>query len=134
VDLESLPLQHLVRQLAAHGSQLVRKELELARIEWRQDFTRQAGRLLLVGAIGLTASAALLVLCIAGVAGLGVAMGGNYWASALIIGGALAALAAASALSLRTRGRARTLPHTRRELSAIKEDLTWASPTTTATP
>jgi len=131
-DLEALTLQQLLRQIATSGAGLVRKELELARIESRKDVAKQASRLLLIGAIGLAGSAALLLLCAAGVAALGEALGGQYWASALIIGGALAVSATLAAVGVWVQGRPRPLPHTRRKLRAIKQELTWTSPTTAA--
>jgi hypothetical protein len=132
VALESLTFKQLLRQIVADGSHLARKELELARIESRRDFARQGTRLLLIGAIGLCGCAALLLLCAAGVAALGAALGDRYWAGALIIGGALALLAALTAVGVWVQGRPKPLGHTRRELRAIKQELTWANPTTAA--
>jgi hypothetical protein len=100
-DPRNQSLPELISSLSEQVSKLVRAELALARAELFAN-ARQAilgGGLLAAAAfVGLTA---WLVMVAAAVAG--IAEGLPVWAGALIIGGALAALAAALALLGRAR-------------------------------
>jgi hypothetical protein len=100
-DLRSQSLPELISSLTGQISRLVRAELALARAELFASGRQAAlGGGLLTGAavVGFTAWLAMVAAAIAGIA-----EGLPVWASALIIGGALAALAGLLALIGRAR-------------------------------
>lgn len=102
-DLRNQSLPELISSLTEQMSRLVRAELALARAELFAN-ARQAilgGGLLSAAALmGLTAWLAMVAAAVAGIA-----EGLPVWASALIVGGALAALA--GVLAMLGRGRLR---------------------------
>ena len=116
----------LLTQVLSHLSNLVRKEVDLARAEMQQNAKKAAGGVgLLVGAVVL-ALVALNVLAAALVAALtemGLAAG---WA-ALIVGGAIALIAVifavigAKALSATSLAPTRTMTNVRPDTQAVKE-------------
>jgi uncharacterized membrane protein YqjE len=107
---------HLVDQSRA----LVKKELELARVELRADIKRELAMAQSMGVACLCALAAFGLLLSAAVFGIGTAL--PLWAAALIVGGVMLAAGALAALigwKLRVQ---HPLDHTQRSL---KEDIQW---------
>jgi uncharacterized membrane protein YqjE len=79
-------IRDLLRQLADDGSSLVRSEIDLAKVE-----LKESGRHFALDGIKIVAAASiawigLLAVIAAAIIGLGVALDGMYWLSALIVG------------------------------------------------
>lgn len=117
--------RELAAQAAVQGAGLLGQELALAKAELLAR-ARQAGAgVTMLAVAGLLGGSAWLILLAAAVAGVAVAL--PVWASALILGGALAALAGSIAL-FAIRRLARTKPplplttdSVRRDVAEIKE-------------
>lgn len=119
-DLRSQSLPELMSSFTEQASRLVRAELALARAELFAS-ARQAvlgGGLLSAAAVA--ALTAWLAMVAAGVAG--IATGLPVWASALIVGGALGALAAVLALIGRAR-LARSMPPLPMTAETVRSEL-----------
>jgi hypothetical protein len=113
----------LVEELFANASLLIKRQLKLAELESKQQLTRGKTMARLLGAGGLFAYAAALMLLVAAALGLGVALGDRFWAGALLVGGALLVIAAVlGGIGWHKRVRA-PLGRTRRELG---KEVTWA--------
>lgn len=85
-ELHEESIGNLVRELARDTGQLVRQEIELAKLELKQSVrTAMVDSMKLGVAFGL-AIVGGLCLIIALILGLGRALGGAYWAGALITG------------------------------------------------
>jgi hypothetical protein len=113
----------LVKELTASASLLLRRQLKLVSLEARRELTRGLTMAELVGSGGLIGIVGVLLLVVAAVIGLGVALHGCYWASALIVAAPL--LAAAGLLGgLGWHKRLATpLPRSRAEL---QKEVSWA--------
>jgi hypothetical protein len=79
-------MRDLLRQLANDGRALVRDEITLAKVEMKtaakqsaRDSLQLVAALAIVGIGGLALTAAAII-------GIGIALGGLYWAAALIVG------------------------------------------------
>jgi hypothetical protein len=119
-DLKSLPLSALAARLAEQLNRLVRYELALARAEL---FARGRQAVLGGGLFAMAAITALggfLVLTAAAVAGIAEAL--PAWAAALIVGGAVLALAGLLVLAGRAR-LARAAPPLSLTAASIRRDL-----------
>lgn len=107
----------LVSVAARDISQLVRYELDLAKIELKDDVKRVAigGALMAIG--GFAAGLILMVLCFAYAYGLNAAFGWPLWGSFLVVFGTLAVLTALSMfIGLRLMRKMTGLSKTRRSL------------------
>jgi Flp pilus assembly protein TadB len=122
-DLRERPLGDLVKQLADQTSTLVKKEIDLAKAEVKQQ-AQEAGK-----GVGMLVGGAVVALLGAGtlVAFLVMLLDGVLanWLAALIVGVVLVALAAALALAGRNRLRQAT-PPAQQTVETVKEDVQWA--------
>ena len=119
--LQSAPTGELFGTLFRQGSELLRKELELARAEIGE--TVKATMQLTMGMVmaGVFALVALATLCAAAVLGLSNAM--EPWMAALIVGVVLLAIAGVMAMVAKNKAAKKPLERTQRTL---KEDVRWA--------
>lgn len=116
-----LSTRDLVAATAAAASELVRDEIELARLELKQDLKAQARSAIWLAAAGIGALMILAMLLVSAVLGLGTVVAG--WGAALIIAGAVALVTAIAGLLGYLKLVRRPLATTRKTL---KEDLEWA--------
>jgi uncharacterized membrane protein YqjE len=89
-------LGDLVALAAKDASQLIRYEIDLAKTELREDITRIATAVVLVGGAVFAGCLVLVILCFAYAEGLVVAFNLPRWAAFLITAGTLVVLAAAA--------------------------------------
>jgi uncharacterized membrane protein YqjE len=89
-------LGDLVALAAKDASQLIRYEIDLAKTELREDITRIATAVVLVGGAVFAGCLVLVILCFAYAEGLVVAFDLPRWAAFLITAGTLVLLAAAA--------------------------------------
>lgn len=121
---EEPSLGELFRQLAQESTTLIRQEMELAKVEMRENlrsFTRDAMSLAIGGALLLVA---LLVLT----AFLAVLLGdvlGNYWLGTLIVG-ALYAIAGFVMLQKGKKGLQHDDLRPEHTIASLQEDKRWA--------
>ncbi|WP_310569563.1 phage holin family protein [Gemmatimonas sp.] len=85
-DRHEAPLGALLKQLTGDTAELLRQELELAKSELRETGTRLVRDATKVGVATGLAMMGGLALTTSLIVGLGVALNGNYWLSALIVG------------------------------------------------
>ncbi|WP_189531104.1 phage holin family protein [Streptomyces roseolilacinus] len=111
----------LVTQASQQLSQLVRDEMRLAQAEMVQKGKRFGIGGGLFGGAGMVAFLALQALVAAGIAALALVL--PVWASALIVCGALAAIAAALALAGRKQVAGAAPPVPERAIEGIKADV-----------
>jgi hypothetical protein len=111
----------LVRSIARDVSELVRKEVALARAELQQNFRKETAAAKGLGVAGVCGLTALSLLLVAVALVIGIWL--PAWAGALIVAGAVLLVGSAAGLS-GWRKRVRVpLEGTRR---TVKEDVTWA--------
>ena len=89
-------LGDLVALAAKDVSQLIRYEIDLAKTELREDITRIATAVVLVGGAAFAGCLVLVILCFAYAEGLIVAFDLPRWAAFLIVAATLVLLAAAA--------------------------------------
>ena len=89
-------LGDLVALAAKDASQLIRYEIDLAKTELREDITRIATAVVLVGGAAFAGCLVLVILCFAYAEGLVVAFDLPRWAAFLITAATLVLLAAAA--------------------------------------
>jgi hypothetical protein len=121
--LRRTPLRDLIVELAATGRQLVRKELELARTEARQDLraeVQMAGGLGVAGVCALLVLELLLVAVVLALTEGGVLPG---WASALVVAAVVLLVGTAAGLWGWRRRVRRPLETTRR---SVRDGVRWA--------
>jgi hypothetical protein len=125
---EAMSSADLVKELTSNASLLLQRQIRLATLEARRELTRGLTMAELLGSGGLILAVGLVLLIVATVIGIGVALGGCYWASALVvaapflIGGGLL-----GGLGWHQRVK-QPLPHTRTEL---QKEVSWAKYRTT---
>ena len=117
----------LVRELVSDASLLLRRQLELARMEATRQtkHEKRAVKLLTVGAALAYAGGIFFLLALAAAIGLAF---GALWAGALLVGAVLLVGAAIAGTIGWTRRERIALPRTRREL---QEEISWAKTLTT---
>jgi len=116
------PLSELISDVTADLGTLVRKELELARIETKQEISRTARAGGMLGAAGFAAYMALLLLSFAIVFLLALVMA--LWLAFLIV--AVAYGVAAAVLYQQGRQRAKQIkPVPEQTVESVKEDMEW---------
>jgi uncharacterized membrane protein YqjE len=115
------PIGELVTDLSAQVSRLVRDELRLARLELAAKGKRAGLGAGMFGGSGLVALYAVAVLLAAAVLGLAVVL--PAWAAALIVGGALLAVAAGLALLGRRQLKRATPPLPEQTVGSVKADV-----------
>ncbi|CAM2843054.1 phage holin family protein [Saccharomonospora xinjiangensis] len=111
----------LVNDLSAQVSRLVRDEMKLARAEMETKGKRLGFGAGMAGAGGLMAFFGLAVLIAAAVLALALVM--PAWAAALVVGGALMALAGLLALIGRRQVRKATPPVPRESIESVRKDI-----------
>lgn len=125
---EAMSSADLVKELASDVSLLVQRQVKLATLEARHDLTRGLTMVELIGSAGLIGAVGVLLVLVAAVIGLGEALGGRYWASALIVAAPLLLTSLLlGGLGWRRRVQ-KPLPRTREE---VKKELSWAKYRTT---
>src|SRR5919206_4783820 len=123
-DVRDRPVGELVKQLADQTSTLVRQEIDLAKAELTlkgREAGRGAGLYGAAGVVGLLAAGALtafLIMLLDGALA--------NWLSALVVGIALALIAAVLAAIGRNRIRAAAPPLPEQTVETVKEDVEWA--------
>jgi hypothetical protein len=115
----------LFRQLAEESRTLVRQEVALAKSEISESARAVAKGAVLIGAGAGMLVLGLLVLVAFVVVGLGRILGGEYWLSTLIVGGALALLGGGLLLVGR-RGLERDTLKPELTAQTIRENREWA--------
>jgi hypothetical protein len=115
-------LGELVAEATGELSTLMRKEIELAKVELKQDVSALGKGVGAFGGAGFTGYLALLFLSLAAMFGLDTVL--PLWASALIVGGVYLVLAAA--LGLMGKKAIGQMPGVPRTVRTIKEDVEWA--------
>ena len=91
---EAMGTNDLVKELAADSALLVKRQLELAKLEITSELKQRVGVIETFGVSGLMAYAGILMLLVAAASALGSALGHGLWAGALIIAAILIAPAA----------------------------------------
>jgi uncharacterized membrane protein YqjE len=119
--LASASTGELVGKLAAETTELVKKQLELAKAEIRADLKSEIKVAEGLGLAGICAMATLNLLLVAIVLALGEAVGG--WAAALIVAGVMLSIGAVAAVVGWGKRVKRPLDRTQKTL---KEDARWA--------
>jgi hypothetical protein len=121
--LRELPLRDLVGELTLTGRQLARKELELARVEVRQDLRSE---IMMAGGLGVAGVCALLVLQLLLVAVVLALMESGLfpgWAAAVIVGAVVLLVGTGAGLWGWGRRVRRPLDSTRR---SVRDGVRWA--------
>ena len=111
----------LLGDVVKQSTELVKKELELARVELKEDVRREVAMLKGIAVAALCGLAAFGLLLAAAVFGLGLIV--PMWAAALIVAGGVAVIGAI-AFAIGWTRRARSLLSTTR--TTLKEDVRWA--------
>lgn len=121
VPPSELSTRELISAAAEAATELVRDEIELARIELKEDLKAQARSAIWLAAAGIGALMILAMLLVSAVLGLGTVIAG--WGAALIIAGAVALVTSIAGLLGYLKIVRKPLETTRKTL---KEDLEWA--------
>jgi MFS family permease len=120
-DLSDVSTGELVQRLSAQLSELVRRELELARTELAAKGKRAGAGAGLAGAGGVVALFGIGAVIAAAIAGLATVV--PVWLSALIVGVVLLLVAAVLGLAGRGRLRRATPPVPEQAVRAVQEDV-----------
>ncbi len=120
-ESERLSTIELMKEITAKATQLVRKELELARTEFKQDVRAQLATAKLLGVAAVLGVVALTLFGVAGVFALALVM--PAWAAALVVGGATAAIAAVLGA---VGWQHRVVTPLERTRKSVEEDVEWA--------
>jgi uncharacterized membrane protein YqjE len=120
-DLSDVPTGELVHRLSTQLSELVRRELELARTELAAKGKRAGAGAGLAGAGGVVALFGVGTLIAAAVAGLATVL--PVWLSALIVGVVLLIVAGVLALTGRSRLRKATPPVPEQAVKGVQHDV-----------
>jgi uncharacterized membrane protein YqjE len=118
-------VRDLLKQLAGDGSELIRNEMALAKLEMREMARELAADSAKVGmAIGIALSGALVLLA-AAVIGLGHVLDGRFGLAALIVG--VVMLAAGALLATAVMKRLRDMPRRPEQtVRSLERDRQWA--------
>lgn len=122
-DLRDRPVGELLKQLAEETSTLVRKELDLAKAEVKQQGKEAGIGIGMFGGAGIATLLALGSLTAFAIALL--ATGMKVWVAALIVTAVWAAVAGVLALVGRNKVQEAT-PPAEQTVETIKEDVQWA--------
>jgi hypothetical protein len=125
---EAMSSADLVKELTSNASLLVQRQIKLAKIEAKQELQKSKTMVELFGVAGVTAYAGLILLLVAAALGIGAALGGRYWAGALIVAGALFIPAIITGLLGYQKRIKNPLQRSRAELS---KEISWAKYRTT---
>ena len=122
-DTRDRPVGELLRQLSEQTAALVRKELELAKVELGEKGKRAGLGAGMFGGAGLFAIRALGALTACAILALDTAM--DAWLAALIVGLVYGAIAGALALTGKTKVQQATPPVPEQAVESVKEDVEW---------
>jgi uncharacterized membrane protein YqjE len=117
------PTAELMRELADETTALVRKEIELAKLELTQKGKKAGVGAGMFGAAGLFGWGAFAALTACVILALDKAVAG--WLAALIVAVVYAAIAGVLALRGRTKVKEATPPVPERAVDSTKEDMEW---------
>lgn len=114
----------LMKELVADASLLVKRQVQLARLEGERDLAQQKSAFGWLGAAGALGYAAIVIILTAAALAIGMALSSLLWAGALIVG-AFLLLVAAIVGGVGYSGRVHySIPRTRR---LIEKEITWAT-------
>jgi uncharacterized membrane protein YqjE len=122
-QLHDVPIGELFKRLSSDGSHLVRQEIQLAKAELRESASTMGQAAAKVGIAAMLALPGIMAVVAALVIGLGIIIG-SYWASALIVGVVILAIAALMAKRAIAGLKSGLAP--RETVRAVREDLDWA--------
>ena len=120
LSARSLSNRALISEIIANASLLVKKEVELAKVEIREDLSAEIGMVKALGIAAVLALFGLNAFVVAAILALAAVVPG--WAAGLIIGGVLVIVAAVLGYIGWRRHVSKPLDVTRQSL---KEDLQW---------
>jgi hypothetical protein len=120
----AMSTRDLLREIASNGSLLIKRQVKLAQLEGRRNLSQEKTAIEFLGSGGIVGYAAAILFLVAAALGIGDALDGRYWAGALIVGGALLAIAAILATIGWVQRVRKPLRRTRRE---IDKELSWAN-------
>jgi hypothetical protein len=119
---EVMSSKELIQELASDAQLLVKRQVELAKLEAKVQIRKELRTVELLSVGGALAYAGLILLLVA----VGVAIGqalGALWAGPLIVGALLLVLAMIASLIGWTRRVREPLPHSTKE---VKKEIAWA--------
>jgi hypothetical protein len=119
---EVLSSKELVSELVSDAQLLIQRQIQLAKIEARQEIKRELRSVEWLGVGGAIAYAGLVLLLVAAALGIGEALQAP-WAGALIVAGALLFIAAVTGAIGWSRRVKTPLERSQRE---VKKEITWA--------
>lgn len=90
-DPQVMDTSSLVKELAADSSLLVKRQLELAKLEVQSDLRQRVGIVESFGVSALMAYSAVLLLLVAAASAISLAIGTGLWSGALIVAAVLLA-------------------------------------------
>lgn len=125
---EAMSSTDLVKELTSNASLLLQRQVKLATLEAKQELQKGKTMVELFGVAGLCAYAGVLLLLVGAALGIGAALGGRYWAGALIVAAVLFLPAAVTGLLGYKKRLTNPMRRTRAELS---KEITWAKYRTT---
>ena len=131
-DLKSQPLGELFKQLSQDTATLVRKEIELAKVEMSEKGKHAGKAATLLGSAGVLGFLALFAFTLFLIFLLGEALN-NVWLAALIVTVVYGAVAAFLGIKGRDKLKEAAPPTPEQTVETVKEDIEWAKhPTTSA--
>jgi uncharacterized membrane protein YqjE len=123
-DARDRPMGELVKQLSEQTSELVRREVDLAKAELTEKGKQAGVGAGMVGAAGLIGVGAFFALTAALIMLLAEAMDG--WVAALIVAVVYGVVAAVVALQGKNRVQEAAPPAPEQTIESVKEDVQWA--------
>ena len=122
-DLRERPTSELLRQLSDQTTALVRQEIELAKLEFREKGKKAGIGAGMFGGAGLFAAYALGALTACLILVLATAI--DAWLAALIVAVVYAAIAGVLALTGKGKVQQATPPVPEQTVDSVKEDVQW---------
>jgi hypothetical protein len=120
---EAMSSSDLVKELTANASLLVQRQVRLATLEAKQELQKGKTMVELYGIAGLCACGGVVLCLVAACFAIGPALGGRYWAGALIFAAVLFVPAVITGLVGYKTRLTNPMSRTRAELS---KEITWA--------
>lgn len=125
---EAMSSSDLVKELTSDASLLVKRQIELAKLEAKEELKKGVVMASMLGAAGVCAYAGLILLLVAAAMAIGAAINGWYWLGALIVAGGMFVFAGITGGIGYARRLKQPLKRSRAELS---KEITWARYRTT---
>jgi hypothetical protein len=119
---EAMSSKELLQELASDAELLIKRQVELAKLEATQQIKKELRMAELMSAGGLLAYAGVIVLLVAAAVAIGEALNA-LWAGPLIVGGALLVFATIAALIGWSKRVREPLPRSTKE---VKKEIAWA--------